>query len=70
MLMNLSLGRCGRKLAWVVGVSRVVGGWLACGSFAARLRLVLGNGPQLRYPISVGDVSERPKVQHSKCCLV
>jgi hypothetical protein len=24
----------------------------------------------LRYPIQVGDVSERPKVQHSKCCLV
>ena len=27
-------------------------------------------GAMLRYPIQVGDVSERPKVQHSKCCLV
>ena len=31
---------------------------------------VLGLGALLRYPIQVGDVSERPKVQHSKCCLV
>jgi hypothetical protein len=30
----------------------------------------LGLGALLRYPIQVGDVSERPKVQHSKCCLV
>lgn len=31
---------------------------------------VLGMCTLLRYPIEVGDVSERPKVQHSKCCLV
>ena len=31
---------------------------------------VLGMRAMLRYPIEVGDVSERPKVQHSKCCLV
>ena len=31
---------------------------------------VLGMGALLRYPSQVGDVSERPKVQHSKCCLV
>ena len=32
--------------------------------------LVLWMGALLRYPSQVGDVSERPKVQHSKCCLV
>ena len=34
------------------------------------LGLVLWMGALLRYPSQVGDVSERPKVQHSKCCLV
>ena len=34
------------------------------------LWLVLWMGALLRYPSQVGDVSERPKVQHSKCCLV
>jgi hypothetical protein len=48
------------------------------GKGAARVRavmrvpqgLVLWMGTLLRYPSQVGDVSERPKVQHSKCCLV
>ena len=31
---------------------------------------VLWMSASLRYPSQVGDVSERPKVQHSKCCLV
>ncbi|VXC20419.1 hypothetical protein ARTHRO9V_210310 [Arthrobacter sp. 9V] len=59
VIMNLSLGRCGRKLAVFLLVLPV-----------GPRGLVLGNRAQLRYPISVGDVSERPKVQHSKCCLV
>ena len=33
MLMNLSLGGCGRKLSSLVGVSPVVGWGLACGPF-------------------------------------
>lgn len=70
MLMNLSLGWCRWKLASLTGDSLVVGWGLVGARSRLALGLVLGNRPRLRYPISVGDVSERPKVQHSKCCLV